>query len=291
MKPSGDCKTSYIDLLRRCLVVTNASSVDYLLPNNSTDEMNAFYHHPPAGVTVSGCGNRYTAWKGEDTIADWLNKQPVGTGIAPEMCSLADRTFYCDIATLWGVTRSCISALGVTLDPSVCANDESLPAADRALGVVQRLTCYGSPTCIRSVSCVADTTMVTLPGNTRKYARDLRIGDAVTSFAAGNPGKLIDAKITDIKITPDTKVLTINGLTLTGNHYLVTANRGKVAAEKINILDTLIKADGSLEVVTSIARVKEPITVYNVYADKGDGFVANDILVLSQTAGAEVKKK
>jgi len=288
---NAGCKASYTNLQRRCLIITNTSSWSYLLPNNSTEEMNAFYYNLPPGITVSDCNNHYTPWKGEDALAAWLNKQTCGTRITGELCALMDRPLYCDIAMLWGVTRECISALGVTLDPTVCANDESLPAADRALGVVQKLTCYGAATCIRSVSCVANTTMIATTGNERKLARELRIGDTITSFAAGQPDKLIPARITDIKITPDTHVLEINGLTLTGNHYVVTANRGRVAAEKVVILDVLIKADGSHEIVRTITRAADPITVYNFYTDKGDGFIANDILVLSQTAGAAVKPK
>lgn len=290
-EPATCGKTCYQNLQRRCIVVSNTSHVDYLLPNNTTDEMNAFYYHLPAGVTVSDCHNHYTPWKGEDALAAWLNKQTCGTTLSGELCALSDRPLYCDIAYLWGVTRECVSALGCTLDPSVCANDESLPANDRALGVVQKLTCYGAATCIRSVSCVADTTMITTTEKRHKLARELRIGETITSFAAGQPDKLITARITDIKITPNTNVYEIGGLTLTGNHYVVTANRGKVAAEHLAINDVLVKADGSHEAINSISRLKEPVTVYNIYTDKGDGFIANDILVLSQTAGAEVKSK
>lgn len=131
--------------------------------------------------------------------------------------------------------------------------------------------------------CVSGDSQILAPDQQRKDAAFLRVGDTVMGFKVDAPTKLFPAKIKKIGIT-NLPTVKINDLVASRNHVLITQNRGRVPIDSLQIKDLLLRGDGKTELVQRIEHERDMQTVYTLFLEGADGFVADNLLVLSETA-------
>ncbi len=280
----------YKDAAWMCLDVSSSYQQDIFVPNESLEEFSSFYLNPPAGVTTSECARRYTPWVGDDMAVLYLKQKKSLEAHATEICAAIADTIPCDSSRTVSATRQCEGSIGLFLGCGQCNADTRIDSVDRSLTCMQAITCFG-PVCPSSSGggdgggdCVAGTSKILLPEGKVKTADIIKEGDKIMAFRIDNPLSVFPARVKSVNVTELPTVRINNRLTASQNHLVVTKNRGRIPVDSLQIKDLLLRGDGVAETVTSIAHSKDMETVYTFHLDDADGFVADDILVLSVTA-------
>lgn len=135
-----------------------------------------------------------------------------------------------------------------------------------------QIGCYGFECTI----CFSADTPINMADRTTRPVAAIKIGDRVQSFAAD--GSLTEAKVVGVTHNRS-KLLRINGASITPNHPMLTPTGNYVPASLLKKGDKLVGGDGTLIEVTSIEVESEEQDVYNLVTENGEPLIAMGLRV------------
>ena len=131
--------------------------------------------------------------------------------------------------------------------------------------------------------CLPSKAQIAMADGSVKAIVDVRDRDMVMGFNLSEPkAALKPAKVKKMTITGDMEYMRINNLEITSAHPVLLSDGKLVRAGEIKVGDKLVKADGKIEEVKTIEPKAGKSTVYNLFLEGGDGFVADGIRVIGR---------
>jgi hypothetical protein len=256
-----------------CEEFKNDGTLDLFIPTRTDAEFQSFRAAVASGrlqgVTAQECERKFTPWVGTTACPSNIPCDSTVTIVAERRCQRS--------SSAYGACSECATV--TDSDPI-----QGFSGFDHACFF--KAYCYG--TACNSGECIDGQASVLMEDGTTKALADLKIGDTVLGFSEKAPlASLRPVKVVKIeslsKEQVRSRLVTINGLSVTAGHRLLASNGKVVPAANLKVDDRLAGTSGEEVPVTKAKTSDQKQTIYNIVLENADGFVVNGLRLLSHT--------
>ncbi|GIL17086.1 MAG: hypothetical protein BroJett040_08370 [Oligoflexia bacterium] len=299
------------------IITYPTASKDLFIPTNSYNEFQKFLDAAAsgnvAGVTARACKSQFITYgpggippegapalklpNGTYTWSGTLSCNDLQVRPACGQTKMITAQRYCKLEN--GTLGDCRLCMGANdPDADVKFTDESVAGEIINNPNEGMNRCYFSAVCFNKdasgcpganslgghVFCLAPETKITMADGKKKAIKKIKAGEYVLSFDAKNAASnnLKKTKVLATAVTKNQEIIKINNLKITPRHKILLSTGRAVMAQDIRVGDQILLENGQPIVVEKVESNLKPITVYNlILEDEADGYIANDIRVLS----------